>query len=157
MTHDPCSTAVGKYRGIEVVMAAALVIAAGVMVTARIVGEDPVGDRCAEEQLDTPESASLYVCPDDGATMSVTPRMFDLMLASGRAGPREGAARRTPGLFIKCPKCGKHVMVEGVRCPTDGTVYAQADAHGEPCVCPHCLAISMARGPETHPADSDAG
>lgn len=150
MTPDPQSTPAVRSRVIEVAIAAVLVVTAGVMVASRVVEEERTGRQYGEGQLDTPESATLYVCPKDGASMSVTPKMFDLMLGSGRAGPREGAPPRTPGLYIRCPECGKRTMVQGVRCPEDGTVYAMADEHGEPCVCPLCLSGTLAQGPAAH-------
>jgi hypothetical protein len=156
MTPDISSKQAVRSKAIEVAIAGVCMLAAGLVVVSRITQDDGA-DLYGEGQLDTPESASLYVCPDDGASMSVTPAMFERMLASGRAGPHEGAAPRTPGLYVRCPECGKFVMVQGVRCPEDGTVYALADEHGAPCVCPHCLAATVARGTEGHPTISEAG
>lgn len=89
-------------------------------------------------QLDTPESATLYVCPKDGETLNVTPADFEEMLKSGDAGAREGAGARERGLFVRCPKCKQRVMVEGVKCQKDGTVFARFNAAGDPAACPKC-------------------
>ncbi len=89
-------------------------------------------------QLDTASSATLYVCPADGATLSVTPAAFDKMLKSGDAGPQEGAQARARGLYVRCPTCKKRVMVEGVKCEKDGTVFRRYGEDGDPAACPKC-------------------
>lgn len=89
-------------------------------------------------QLDTAESASLYVCPADGATLNVTPKKWDDMRRSGDVGPPEGAGARGSGQFVRCPTCKKRVMVEAKKCPKDGTAVPIHKANGDPGVCPKC-------------------
>lgn len=155
MTPDKNLTPAVRSKAIEVVLAGVLVVAGGVMVVSRNLNDD--ADLYGERQLDTPESAMLYFCPDDGATLSVTPAKFERMMFLGQVGPREDAPPRSRGSCLQCPECHKRTMIQGVRCPEDGTVYAMMDDHGDPCVCPYCLGITLARGAETHPANSDAG
>lgn len=108
-------------------------------------------------QLDTPESATLYVCPHDGATLNVTPAAFERMLRCGHAGPPEGAPPRTRGFYLRCPTCEQRIMVQGTRCPAHGTAFALADADGQPCMCPLCLAETYARTHEPQPDTDEAG
>jgi predicted RNA-binding Zn-ribbon protein involved in translation (DUF1610 family) len=144
-----------KFGVIDLVVVLVCLLAGGLAVVSR--SENDGADLNGERQLDTPDSASLYVCPDDGATLSVTPAVFDRMLACGRAGPPEGSPPHTRGLYVRCPECGKRVMVQGARCPEHGTAYVLADAHGNPCVCPRCLAETFARGEDPQHTTDEAG
>jgi len=131
-------------------------LAGGLAVLSRV-RQEAGADLDGVRQLDTPESATLYVCPNDGATLSVTPAGFDRMLAAGQAGPREGAPRHCRGMCLRCPTCGKRLMVPAVRCPEDGTVFARVDEHGHLCVCPRCLTSPLASGLDYGPLDEGAG
>jgi hypothetical protein len=95
-------------------------------------------EAAGEGQLDTAESATTYICPADSTVLNVTPATFEKMLNSGEAGPREGASRRKPGLYLRCPKCAKRIMVIAVKCPKDGTQFAPIDADSKPVACPKC-------------------
>jgi hypothetical protein len=126
-----------KPRGITIGVPAACLLAAVFVWVLWWRGQDG--------QLDTPASAARYVCPADGAVLEVTPARFEKMLKSGQAGPTEGPAGRSDGLagrrgglYVRCPKCGKRIMIMGTRCPKDGTVFAGTGADGKPAGCPKC-------------------
>jgi hypothetical protein len=150
------SSGEARFKAMDIVLAAVCLLAAGLVLFSRLSHEDGA-DLNGERQLDTPESAAVYVCPDDGATLSVTPFVFEQMLACGRAGPLEGAAPRSRGVYLRCPECGKRVMAQGIRCPVDGTTFARFDDHGQPCVCPSCLAAGLARSGDDQTPIAEAG
>lgn len=100
-------------KATEIVLLIACLVAAGVVVYCRL--RSLTNPLPGDGQLDTPESASLYLCPLDGTMRSVTPAAFDRMLASGEVGAYEGMPPGSPGLYVRCPQCGKRVMALGER------------------------------------------
>lgn len=155
MASEQASKPESRFLGIDVVVVLACLLAGGLAVFSQ--SGDDGADMNGERQLDTPESATLYVCPFDGATLNVTPAGFDRMLACGRAGPPEGSPPHTRGLYVRCPECGRRVMVHGARCREHGVAFVAVDEHGEPCMCPRCLAEMLARGEERQPTTDEAG
>jgi predicted RNA-binding Zn-ribbon protein involved in translation (DUF1610 family) len=89
------------------------------------------------EQIDTPESASPYICLDDGHVFELTPAGYQRL---GEAGGIKGSSE--PGvrgmLMLRCPKCGKLKAVAARRCPKDGTVFAGWSPDGQAPKCPTC-------------------
>ncbi len=91
-----------------------------------------------DRQLDTPESASPYICLDDGHTFKLTPARLDELLKSGGAKSAGGEDGRGGALMIRCPKCGKFTSVLAQACPKDQTVFALTAKDGQPGRCPKC-------------------
>ncbi len=73
-------------------------------------------------QLDTPDSATPYVCWDDGHVFRLTPAEWERWSKEGRV-KAEGATEaggdlnRNARLLVQCPKCGKFTCVRGLECP----------------------------------------
>ena len=118
-----------RSRTIKITVAVVLLLAAGVLFYLRTKGG-------GEAQTDS--TATPYVCPTDGTVREVTAAEFEKMYKTGEAGPAEGAKARTPGLFVRCTKCQKRIMVQAARCPTDGTVFPLQGPDGKANVCPKC-------------------
>jgi hypothetical protein len=114
-------------KAIKLGLVVALLVTAGVVyyLRTRTAGQDST-------------TTILFVCPVDGATLSMTPAGYAEALESGEAGPAEGATARRPGTYVRCPKCKKFTMVVGTRCEKDGTVFPARAPDGSMTACPKC-------------------
>lgn len=89
-----------------------------------------------EGQLDTPESATPYVCLEDGTVQEVTPAEFEKRLNAGEVSTPERGAY--VGFRLRCLKCGKRTSMQAVHCPNDKTPVPLVGRDGKPGTCPKC-------------------
>jgi hypothetical protein len=133
MAHESAPSESSKSKAIKVSVLVVILLAAGYLFYRSRTGDGG--------QPDDLKSATPYVCPADGATLNVTAASFDKMLRTGEVGPPEGTeavGRARSGFFVRCPTCKKRVMVEGLRCEKDGTVFRKVGADQKPGACPKC-------------------
>jgi len=89
------------------------------------------------EQPDTPDTATTYVCVECGEGMDLTAAEYAKISAGDRV--RQAPVGELRGYsFLECPKCHKHAVVRGARCPKDQTPIPQATKDGKPGRCKKC-------------------
>ena len=131
MAFDSSTAESSKSQTIKIVLAAVSLLTAVVVLVVYLMGGGNTGTA-------NDASSSPYVCLADGEVLNVTPAIYEQMRKAGDVGGREGVAGRSIGVYLRCPKCKKTLMVAGVRCPKDNTPFAPIDLEGKPGVCPKC-------------------
>jgi predicted RNA-binding Zn-ribbon protein involved in translation (DUF1610 family) len=132
MAANSASQEGSQSKAIQIGLVAVLLLGAGGIIAYQYV----VKGRGGEGQDTT--VGTMYLCPTDGTVKTLTAAQFAEGLRTGEVGAREGATGRSVGMYPRCPKCGKRIMVEAVKCQRDGTVFPKVGADGKPGACPKC-------------------
>ncbi len=91
------------------------------------------------EQIDTPESAALYICLADRHVFELTPAGFERLLKSGGLQTVAADDGSRGGRRLRCPKCGRFEAVSAARCPQHPDVVLPVScAQTRPSACPKC-------------------
>jgi len=90
-----------------------------------------------EAQLDTPESATTYICLDDGHVFKLTPAAWEkLSKDGGIKTPNEDS--RIGLTLVRCPTTKEYSAVRAAQCPNDQTWFPERMKDFTPGKCPKC-------------------